>query len=96
MGSDACHGSSDLRRAACRYNQAGSEPGVLLLHGLGGTAEKRFVFRALAGMVRPARSRTLRLPKLRDHLHDGPNRRRWLVELDVVAALLGKHLLALR
>jgi hypothetical protein len=36
------------------------------------------------------------LPNLRDHLHDGPNSRRWLVELDVVAALLGKHLLAMR
>jgi glutathione S-transferase len=31
-----------------------------------------------------------------DHLHDGPNSRRWLVELDVVAALVGKHVLAMR
>ena len=33
---------------------------------------------------------------LLDHLHDGANSRRWLVKLDVVAALVGNQLLAMR
>jgi hypothetical protein len=36
------------------------------------------------------------LTNLLDHLHDGPNSGRWLVELDVVAALVGNQLLAMR
>src|SRR6266511_5534449 len=32
---------------------------------------------------------------LLDHLHDGPNSGRWLLELDVVVALVGEHLTAI-
>jgi hypothetical protein len=35
------------------------------------------------------------LANLRDHLHDGPNSRCWLLELDVVVALVGEHLTAI-
>jgi hypothetical protein len=45
--------------------------------------------------LRSERSRTLRLAKLRDHFYERCHGGLWLAKLDVVTALVSKHLLAM-